>query len=445
MNPASTHALDVLKRIVYPMHGAVSDFQPLLDMIGDAHFVLLGEATHGTHEFYAARAEITQRLIERRGFTAVCVEADWPDAYRINRYVRALSEDGSANEALGDFKRFPTWMWRNAEILELVGWMREYNDGQPVRQRVGFYGMDMYSLHSSMGAVVRYLDKVDPDAAGRARERYACFDQFGQDPQKYGYVANMGLTPTCESEVVKQLTELRRHAMDYLSRDGMVAEDELFSAEQNARLARNAERYYREMYHGSVQSWNLRDQHMADTLDALYNHQRRQRGEARIVVWAHNSHLGDARATSMGDYGEWNVGQLMRERHGSDAVLVGFTTYHGTVSAASDWDGPVERKNVRPGRTDSYEGLFHDVSLPAFMVNLRDRAEAADALHDRRRERAIGVIYRPETELASHYFHASLPRQFDAVLHYDHTRALEPLERTPRWIHGEEETYPTGL
>ena len=449
MATSNSRLVEAIRRAAHPLHGAVSDFQPLLQMIGDAHLVLLGEATHGTHEFYAARAEITQRLIERHGFTAICVEADWPDAYRVNRYVRGAGGGGggdeTAVEALGDFKRFPTWMWRNADVVELISWMREHNESLPPQDRVGFYGMDMYSLHSSMGAVVRYLEKVDPEAATRARERYACFDQFGREPQSYGYVASLGLSPGCESEVVKQLTDLRRHATDYLSRDGMVAEDELFNAEQNARLARSAERYYREMYHGSVQSWNLRDQHMVETLEALQKHQRRQRGESRIVVWAHNSHLGDARATSMGDHGEWNVGQLVRERHRSDAVLVGFTTCEGTVSAASDWGGAVERKKVRAARPDSYEGLFHETGQGAFMLNLRDSVELTDLLRERRRERAIGVIYRPESELASHYFHASLPQQFDAVLHYDHTRALEPLERTPQWTRGEEETFPTGL
>lgn len=398
----TTRALELLKRTAQPVRGAVTDFQPLMEMVADARFVLLGEATHGTHEFYSARAEITQRLIERKGFTAICVEADWPDAYRVNRYVRGIGDDEEAVEALGDFKRFPTWMWRNAEILQLIGWLREHNESLPPHERVGFYGMDMYSLHSSMGAVIRYLDRIDPELAHKAREHYACFEHFGPEPQVYGYQASMGISPDCENEVVAVLTELRRNAMDYLGRDGVVAEDELFSAEQNARLARSAERYYREMYRGSISSWNLRDQHMVETLISLYEHQRRQRGEARVVVWAHNSHLGDARATSMGDMGEWNVGQLMREKRQREVLIVGFTTYEGTVSAASSWDAPVERKKVRPARTDSYEGLFHQVGVPNFMIDLRDEKELAAALTGPMMQRAIGVIYLPHSELASH-------------------------------------------
>lgn len=426
--------------------GRRGDFAGLLDLIGDAHFVLLGEATHGTHEFYSARARITRRLIEERGFNVVAVEADWPDAYRIHRFVRGTGADSVGIEALGDFKRFPRWMWRNADVLEFIGWLREHNSRLPERDRVGFYGLDLYSLYGSMEAVVGYLEKVDPPAAERARRRYGCFGQYSQEPQQYGYVASLGLDSTCEGQVVEQLAELRRSAVDYLSRDGVVAEDELFAAEQNARLARNAERYYREMYRGEVSSWNLRDRHMADTLDALGSHLTRQRGVARVAVWEHNSHLGDARATSMGHHGEWNVGQLARETYGRDAVLVGFTTYDGTVSAASDWGGSVERKNVRPARPESYEALFHHAGRESFWLDLRRDAAASQALRDPRLERAIGVIYRPESELTSHYFHATLPEQFDAVIHFDRTRAVEPLDKTSGWETGEApETYPTGF
>jgi erythromycin esterase-like protein len=431
--------------VAHPVRGAVTDFQPIMEMVADAQFVLLGEATHGSHEFYAARAEITQRLIERRGFTGICVEADWPDAYRVNRYVRGLGGDEEAVESLGDFKRFPTWMWRNSQMLEFIGWLREFNDERPPRDRVGFYGMDMYSLHSSMGAVIRYLDRVDPDAGRRARDRYGCFEHAGPDPQVYGYQAMLGLAPDCENEVVAVLTELRRNAMEYLTRDGLVADDELFSAQQNARLARSAERYYRQMYHAAVSSWNMRDQHMTETLMALHEHQHRQRGEARLVVWAHNSHLGDARATSMAQRGEWNVGQLLRERRKGQVLIVGFTTYDGSVSATSNWDAPVERKRIRPALDDSYEELFHRVGVPNFILNLRDDAPTAQTLEGPMLQRAIGVIYLPQTELASHYYHAHLSRQFDALIHYDHTRAVEPLERTSLWTRGEEETYPTGL
>jgi erythromycin esterase-like protein len=411
--------------------GATRDLDPLLELIGGARFVLIGEASHGTHEFYSIRAKITKRLIAEKDFNAVAVEADWPDAYRINRYVRGMSGDAEAIDALGDFKRFPTWMWRNADVLDFVGWLREHNETRA--SKVGFYGVDLYSLYSSMAAVIEYLDKVDPEAGRRARYRYACFEHAGEDPQSYGYAASFGLTPTCEKEVVSQLVEMRRN---------YAGSDEAFYAEQNARLVLNAERYYRSMFAGRVSSWNLRDQHMAETIDALAQHLGR---DARIVVWEHNSHLGDARATEMGRQGELNVGQLMREAHGDDARLIGFTTYHGTVTAASEWDGPAEHKRVRPGMPGSYEALLHGVGVADFVLPLRGNA-AARALDEERLERAIGVIYLPATERMSHYFAASLPRQFDAVIHIDETRAIEPLERFER-EHTREvpETFPSAL
>ena len=429
MNDAG--AVAAIRPTLQELTGATRDLDPLLELIGDARFVLIGEASHGTHEFYSIRAKITKRLIAEKGFNAVAVEADWPDAYRINRYVRGTSDDAEAIDALGDFKRFPTWMWRNADVLDFVGWLREHNDSRA--SDVGFYGVDLYSLYSSMAAVIEYLDKVDPEAGRRARYRYACFEHAGEDPQSYGYAASFGLTPTCEKEVVSQLVEMRRN---------YAGSDEAFYAEQNARLVLNAERYYRSMFAGRVSSWNLRDQHMAETIDALAQHLGR---DARIVVWEHNSHLGDARATEMGRQGELNVGQLMREKHGDDSRLIGFTTYHGTVTAASEWDGPAEHKRVRPGMSGSYEALLHGVGVADFVLPLRGNA-AARALEEERLERAIGVIYLPATERMSHYFAASLPQQFDAVIHIDETRAIEPLERFER-EHTREvpETYPSAL
>jgi erythromycin esterase-like protein len=423
--------------------GGESDYDGLLELIGGASVVLLGEASHGTHEFYRERALITRRLIEERGFTAVAVEADWPDAYRVNRYVRGAPEDGDAEEALRGFRRFPTWMWRNAEVLDFVGWLRAHNDRQGDAGGAGFYGLDLYSLYSSVGAVIDYLERVDPPAAGRARERYACFEQFGHE-QTYGRAASLGVTDSCRRAVVAQLTELRRRADAYLRRDGLAAEDEQFYAEQNARLIASAEEYYRSMFADHGTSWNLRDRHMADTLARLRAHLERHGEPARIVVWEHNSHVGDARMTEMGGRGELNVGQLARERWPGDAFLVGFTTYDGTVTAASAWDAPAERKAVRPALPGSYERLFHETGGRRFLVDLS--GEAADALRGPLLERAIGVIYRPETERASHYFHASLAGQFDAVVHIDETRAVEPLERSAGWELGEPpETYPTAL
>jgi erythromycin esterase-like protein len=426
--------------------GSADDFAPLMARIGNARFVLIGEASHGTHEFYRIRAAITKQLIVQKGFTAVAVEADWPDAWRVNRYVRGEGVDPDAEQALGGFRRFPQWMWRNADVLDFVGWLRSHNDSLPAEQKAGFYGLDLYSLHASMEAVITYLRKVDPAAARRAATRYGCFDRFGDDPQEYGYAATMGLSETCERDVVAQLVDLRAAAAEYAGRDGRVALEDLFFAEQNARLVANAERYYRAMFGSRVASWNLRDQHMSDTLEGLERFLGREGAAARIVVWAHNSHLGDARATEMGDGGELNVGQLVRQRHGDEAVLVGFSTYTGTVTAASDWDEPAQRRVVRPALPGSYEALFHETGMPNFALDLGEPSDAVAGLETARLQRAIGVIYRPETERLSHYFEARLPDQFDVVLHYDQTRAVEPLERTPLWVSGElPETYPSAL
>jgi erythromycin esterase-like protein len=443
---ASPLVAPVLRSAAHPLTGAAHDYDPLLRLIGDARVVLLGEASHGTHEFYRERARITRRLIEERGFTAVAVEADWPDAYRVNRWVRGGSEAGGAIESLDGFQRFPRWMWRNRDVLEFVTWLRERNDGAAPAVRVGFYGLDLYSLFSSIEAVLGYLDQVDPEAARRARYRYGCFEQFAEDTQAYGYAANFGLSRSCQDQAVQQLVDLQRRAAELSQRDGRIPEDEFFYAEQNARLVANAEEYYRTMFQGRVSSWNLRDRHMAETLDALLSHFDRNGGRARIVVWEHNSHIGDARATELGESGEWNVGQLARERYGSDAILIGFSTYTGTVTAASDWDQPAERKRVRPALAGSFEALFHEVTGPDFLLPIRDDPRLGEILSQPRLERAIGVIYRPSTERLSHYFEARLADQFDAVIHFDRTEAVEPLDLTSGWTTGEPpETYPTAV
>ena len=449
MSTVTEHAtppVETLRQVMRPLTGDRADFDALLGAIGSARLVLIGEASHGTHEFYRIRAEITKRLIAEHGFNAVAAEADWPDAYRVNRYVRGIGDDSDAAESLGGFVRFPRWMWRNADVLDFVGWLREHNDHQADdRTRAGFYGLDLYSMHASIDAVLRFLDGVDPDAAARARARYSCFDRFGEDLQAYGYATTLGLTPSCEADVLAQLIELRRSAGEYTRADHRASPDDAFYAEQNARLVANAERYYRAMFGGHVDSWNLRDSHMVDTLDALLAFLGRRLATPRVVVWAHNSHLGDARATERTRVGEHNVGQLVRERHGGEAFLVGFSTYTGTVTAARDWDEPAERKRVRPALPQSYETLFHEAGVPNGLVLMRDET-ARDALQHPRLQRAIGVVYRPETERQSHYYHAHLPTQFDALLHYDVTRAVEPLERTARWEHGDApETYPSAL
>jgi erythromycin esterase-like protein/predicted phosphoribosyltransferase len=431
-------------------HGVPPDVA-LFDLVGDAHFVLIGESSHGTHEFYAARAAMTRRLIEEKGFRAVAIEADWPDAYRVNRFVRGRGEDATAEEALRGFERFPTWMWRNAPVLDFVGWLRERNDrfGDDEGAKAGFYGLDLYSLSRSIDEVISYLDRVDPAAAERARERYACFDHASDtgDGQAYGFAAAFGAGETCEDEVVEQLVDLQRHALEYARHDGLIAEDELFYAERNAQTVRAAAEYYRTMFSPGASSWNLRDRHMVETLDALAGHLTRQYGEpAKIVVWAHNSHVGDARPTEGAVRGELTVGQIVRERHPGDCCLLGFTTYTGTVTAADDWGGPADRKWVRPALADSVEELFHQVDEKAFLLPLSAGSRGAEMLRSARLERAIGVIYRSDTERQSHYFRARLADQFDAVVHVDDTRAVEPLERTARWEQGEvPETFPFSV
>jgi erythromycin esterase-like protein/predicted phosphoribosyltransferase len=433
-----------------PVADGVPPDDALLDMVGDAHVVLLGEASHGTHEFYAARAAITRRLIEEKGFRAVAVEGDWPDAYRVNRFVRGHGGDATAEEALRGFDRFPTWMWRNTEVLDFVGWLRERNDrlGGASDGKVGFYGLDLYSLYRSIHEVVDYLQRVDPAAAARARERYACFDQYrGGDGQEYGFTAAFGAGKECERQVVEQLVDLQRHALQYARRDGLLAEDDLFYAQQNALTVRDAERYYRGMFGPGSSAWNLRDRHMVDTLRALAEHLRRgQPQPPRIVVWAHNSHLGDARATEMAERGELNVGQLVRQEYADDCRLIGFTTYTGTVTAADDWGGPAGRKRVRPALPESVEDVLHRSGQKTLMLPFGRAPRTAQLLRKARLQRAIGVVYRPGTERWSHYFHARVADQFDALIHIDDTRALEPLERTAGWERGEPaETYPSGL
>jgi erythromycin esterase-like protein len=417
----------------------VRPLDDVVDLVGDASLVLLGEASHGTQEFYETRAELTRRLIKERGFRGMAVEADWPAAARVNQYVRSVSNDQSAEEALGDFIRFPRWMWRNEVIAELVEWLRSPDGGAG---RAGFYGLDLYSLRESMHAVIDFLQKVDPDAAERARRRYACFDAF--DEQAYGLATATGYKEPCEDKVVEVLTELHQRAAELSSRareDGSLPPDAQFVAEMNAKLAVDAERYYRAMFQGRASSWNLRDTHMADTLDALRDHL----DGGSLVVWAHNSHLGDARATSMGwEHGEHNVGQLMRERHGDEVRVVGFSTHTGTVTAAHDWDEPGRRYDVRPSLPGSVERLLHEAGVTEGAMHLRN---IPDGMRQTRLERMIGVVYRPETERQSHYVEARPADQFDVLIHLDETSALRPLE--PWAVEPTEvepaETYPFGV
>jgi erythromycin esterase-like protein len=419
--------------------------QRLLDAIDpNVSLVLIGEASHGTHEFYRIRADLTRALIRRRGFQLVAVEADWPDAYRANQWVRLVGDDDTAEDALSDFTRFPRWMWRNRDVVRFLRWLRAENGDRPADARIGFYGLDLYSLHRSIACVIEYLDKVDPDAAQRARRGYACFDVFGEDVQSYGYATSLDVARSCEDEVIAQLVELRRRTAEYATRDGRIAADAYFVAEQNARVVRDAEMFYRAMFRGAAESWNVRDRHMMTTLEALLEHVGGAGEPARAVVWAHNSHLGDARATSMAAIGEVNLGQLARQRFGAACCTIGMTTHDGDVTAAGAWHEPAALRRVRPSLAGSYERLFHETGLPSFLLRL-STPELASALAGPRLERAIGVIYRPETERASHYFSARLPGQFDLLVHVDRTRALEPLERWSRHEIDLPETYPTGV
>jgi len=410
-----------------------SGFADAFEQFADARVVLIGEASHGTSEFYRARAAITQRLIERHGFSIVAAEADWPNAAKIDRYARQKAPAAWVEEG---FKRFPTWMWRNQEVADFARWLRSHNDSLPADQRVEFRGLDVYSLGSSIQEVLGYLDRVDPQAASAARRRYGCLSPWHDEPAVYGHNVMRG-QPSCEDAVIEQLRALLDQRLEYLEKDG----NNFFNAEQNARVVLAAEQYYRAMYRGSTESWNLRDRHMFDTLRALLAH----RGEgAKAVVWAHNSHIGNAASTSMGWGGEFNIGELCRTAFGRDAVLLGMATDRGDVAAADDWDAPMQVKQVRPSRPDSWEQLFLRAGLPASLTSWRDDPQLRDALARPRLERAIGVIYRPATERQSHYFQAILSGQFDALLWLEQTTAVTPIGPQQIDETSVPDTYPFG-
>jgi erythromycin esterase-like protein len=434
IRPDIQHTIGLLKHYGEPLPDLGSaEFGAAFERFGGAQVVLLGEATHGTSEFYRARAAISRMLIERHGFNIVAVEADWPDGARIDGFVRHKSAEASEQQA---FARFPTWMWRNVEVHDFVLWLRAHNEKLASNRRVEFRGLDIYSLGSSIAAVLAYLDKNNPEGAREARRRYGCLTPWQDEPARYGRAVLHGRKP-CEPEVVAQLQDLLNSRLDRIEHD----DEAFFDAAQNARIVRAAEQYYRIMYEGSRESWNLRDRHMFDTLQHLIH----ARTDAKAIVWAHNSHIGNAAATSMGWQGEFNIGELCRTAYGDDAVAIGGGTHSGTVAAADDWDEPMRVKNVLPARDGSYERLFRDTGLPRSLTDWRPhaRADLRDALSQPRTERAIGVVYRPETEYLSHYFEAVLSEQFDAYVWFEETRAITSL--SPEYTKAMPETYPFGL
>lgn len=442
--------IELIARQAHPITGSSTDYDSLLEIIGNAHFVFLGESTHGTHEFYQARAEITRRLIQERGFRAVAVEADWPDAYRVNRYVRSQrhsrNEDRRSIDALGDFTQFPLWVWRNAVVLDFIGWLRDFNQRLDARHRVGFYGLDLYSLYASVASVIEYLEQVDPQAGNEARRCYGLLGQLrSAAAMKQENVGSLAARRSCEDAVTEHLIKIRQQEAQRIERASVVPEDEQFQAEQNAYLIRNAKDYYGAMLRSDITTWDLRSHHMVETLEALAHHLSRWGRPARVVVWGHNSHIGDSRATLTSPWGKISMGQLMREKRHKDVVLVGFTTHQGTVSAASQWQGEVERKRLRPALPGSCEAVLHDSRHERLVLPLTD-ANLREKLNRPRLQRAIGVIYEPEHERSIHYFETCVADQFDAIIHFDKTRAVEPLDQVSGWeTDWFPDTYPYGL
>jgi erythromycin esterase-like protein len=421
--------IELVRQSAHPLTGDARDYDPLIELIGEARFVLLGEATHGTHEFYRERARITRRLVEEKGFNLVVLEADWPDAFRVGEYVRGRGADASAEESLSNFRRFPRWMWRNADFRDFVNWLRTYNDSRRAEAaEVGVYGMDLYSVSDSADAVVSYLKRVDAEAGRRARKRYGCLSGYRDRPEQYGYDVATGMHRSCEKETTAQLRELEERIASWQADPNRVRDDELFDAFQNARVVRHGEAYYRLIYRQNFSTWNLRDRHMTSTIQELVKYTDKLGGRrAKVVVWAHNSHQGDARMTVRGEAGELNVGHLMRQYYDGQTVLVGFTTYAGELRAASEWGQQGSRLKLRPALEESYAGLFHQTGIPDFLLLFRGNEKLSEALGSHRLQRAVGVVYMPGTERRSHYFDARLSKQFDAVIHLDTTSAVQPL------------------
>uniref|UniRef100_A0AC35FM85 Erythromycin esterase n=1 Tax=Panagrolaimus sp. PS1159 TaxID=55785 RepID=A0AC35FM85_9BILA len=432
---SDTKLIDLIAASAEPLPSFGSEeFGKLFDRFGDKRVVLLGEASHGTSEFYQARAAISKYLIQHHGFNIIAVEADWPDAAAVDRHIRHRKSKMPSERP---FQRFPTWMWRNTDFMEFIHWLHEYNNKISKQEdKVGFYGLDMYSMGESIAQVLEYLEKVDPDTAKAARERYGCLMHWVKEPSDYGAAVLRGFKK-CEKKVIDQLHELLKKRLEYAENDG----HSYFDAEMNARVIASAEKYYRIMYYGDADSWNLRDTHMFETLQSLL--QTIPNGKA--IIWAHNSHIGDARATEMGkERGELNIGQLCREMFGDEAAMIGFGTHTGTVTAADQWDSPAKTMKIRPSSDGSFEQIFHETKKSKFLLDLKKEKNVRQALMEPKLERFIGVIYRPNTERWSHYSECKLSEQFDAFVWFDETSAVTPI-RPEHIKKGEPETYPFGL
>lgn len=440
----------LVKTAAVPLAVPINPEDPALDSLIDRchgmDVVLIGESTHGTHEFQALRAAITARLITTAGFNTIAIEADWPATRRLHRHTLGSDGGGNAADALAGFRRFPQWLWRNSDMLDFVGWLRQHNAPLPENLKTHIHGLDLYSMNESIHEVVDYLHRIDPAEAHRFARRYACFDHFGGDTRRYGLFAGTGISRHCEEEVVGALAELRMKKASLLAWDGDAADEAFFSAERNAAAVADAESYYRTMFRGDIHSWNLRDRHMMDTLLAVVERRKARHGHVATVVWAHNSHVGDASATTMGRRGEFSLGELARNHFGDRALLVGLTTSRGTVTAADDWDAPARRMELLPPLAHSCEIAFQRTGIPAFLLDFDAHPPVAEALSSPLLQRAIGVVYQRDSERSSHYLTADTAKQFDVLVHIDETRALEPLETAPSMESVEvEETYPTGV
>ena len=446
---ADDYKVRVLRENAKSLRDFEQDFEYLFELVGDASIVLLGESTHGSHEFYFERSQMSKALIEKKGFNVICIEGCWPESFRVNRYIRNWGDDREAIESLRDFKQFPSWMWANADILDFVGWLRDYNDsGSSNFSQVGFYGLDLYSLHKSAHEVLSYLKDIHSDFLERSKELYKCIDQMGHDTQSYAFSATLGLVRPFENDVKAQYREFLQHTENYLeSISDPHRREEYFSAVQNSRIVCSAEHYYRTLLRSDVSSWNIRDRHMADTVEQVAQFYRDQELVPKILIWAHNSHIGQARGCDMGQRGEINVGEILKDRHGKQVVSIGFTTHSGTVTAASNWAEHSQKHTVIPALSGSCEDLFHKVGIGDFFLNFRNSSSVSEVLKDELLQRAIGVVYRPDSERISHYYFESLSVQYDGLVHIDHTRAVEPLENKSLWEHGLEapETYPSGM